>query len=797
MSFYRKFLFYILNIIQKVLVKTNVIPSLTLEDLGVSKDNNNVFVLKNASIFDFLALNNACVALGFKDLLDFKSIDQGQPLDDGSPLCRVIFINRQSIFFNFKNHINAASEDLNVLFDFKRNNPDYELHVIPISIFWGRKPEQESISFFTKILEANSFRYIVKFFQVLVFGRRNFVNFSKPIVVSSYFLSNSQDSQIAQKVVRVCRVHFYRLKRAIRGPSLPVRSLFIRRVMESSAVKDLIEKEVSAKNQSPAKVRKKAYAILDEIAANYVDSAIMMANHILGFIYNRIYKGVNVIGIDKVREAAEKDHEIVYVPCHRSHMDYLILSYVLYKEGVLPPHIAAGNNLNIFMVGSILRRGGAFFIRRSFNGNKFYSTIFKSYIDEVIKQGHSIEFFIEGGRSRSGKCLYPKTGVLSIIVQSFLRTSKKSLSIVPIYLSYDNVIEANGYRSDLNSGKKKKESILQIFKTLLNLKKYGKCYLSFGDPINLGKELDKADLLNDFCVKSNRFISFNNELANKIMRGINGCAVINLVSLSSLIVLSSKNNVIEKDIFEEQLSLFKNIVSSNKFNSNIILFNESAEDVIADLLSLGKFYLVKDIFGSLLKINPQVVYELQYYKNNILHLYLLPSFIVCYLRNNEAVSRDELLSFCECILPFLEKEFFIDVANVDEYLAESIRVLIDNNILVEKNTTLFVDDSNSNCSLLQLVSETTIFRYSLIFNFFSFDISKKDFLDKALCASKRISILLDVDDPDFFNKSLYGVLFDFINTHIATDKNKFNKLKGYIDSITDRDLKFLLTKHKY
>ena len=227
MSFYRKFLFYILNIIQKVLVKTNVIPSLTLEDLGVSKDNNNVFVLKNASIFDFLALNNACVALGFKDLLDFKSIDQGQPLDDGSPLCRVIFINRQSIFFNFKNHINAASEDLNVLFDFKRNNPDYELHVIPISIFWGRKPEQESISFFTKILEANSFRYIVKFFQVLVFGRRNFVNFSKPIVVSSYFLSNSQDSQIAQKVVRVCRVHFYRLKRAIRGPSLPVRSLVI------------------------------------------------------------------------------------------------------------------------------------------------------------------------------------------------------------------------------------------------------------------------------------------------------------------------------------------------------------------------------------------------------------------------------------------------------------------------------------------------------------------------------------------------------------------------------------------
>jgi glycerol-3-phosphate O-acyltransferase len=79
-------------------------------------------------------------------------------------------------------------------------------------------------------------------------------------------------------------------------------------------------------------------------------------------------------------EAGGAGHEVIYVPSHRSHIDYLLLSYLLYVNGIVPPHIAAGVNLNLPVVGPILRRGGAFFLRRSFKSNALYSAVFSEYV---------------------------------------------------------------------------------------------------------------------------------------------------------------------------------------------------------------------------------------------------------------------------------------------------------------------------------------------------------------------------------------------------------------------------------
>lgn len=123
---------------------------------------------------------------------------------------------------------------------------------------------------------------------------------------------------------------------------------------------------------------------MEEIAANFSYEMIRLTDRILGFTWNRLYQGINVHNAERVRQLAHDGHELVYVPCHRSHMDYLLLSYVLYHQGLVPPHIAAGINLNFWPAGPIFRRLGAFFIRRTFKGNKLYSTVFREYLGELF-----------------------------------------------------------------------------------------------------------------------------------------------------------------------------------------------------------------------------------------------------------------------------------------------------------------------------------------------------------------------------------------------------------------------------
>ncbi len=122
-------------------------------------------------------------------------------------------------------------------------------------------------------------------------------------------------------------------------------------------------------------------------------------------------------------------------------MDYLLLSYVIIQEGLVMPRIAAGINLNFWPAGTIFRKGGAFFIRRSFAGNRLYSTIFREYLSLLFERGYSVKYYTEGGRSRTGRLLPPKTGMLVMTIQSLLRGIDRPLTLVPVYLGYEHVME--------------------------------------------------------------------------------------------------------------------------------------------------------------------------------------------------------------------------------------------------------------------------------------------------------------------------------------------------------------------
>ncbi len=200
--------------------------------------------------------------------------------------------------------------------------------------------------------------------------------------------------------------------------------------------------------------------------------------------------------IERVRAAA-KEGTLVLLPSHKSHIDYLILSYVFNEENLQLPLIAAGDNLNFFPLGGIFRRGGAFFIRRSFKGDRLYAAVVDAYIRRLIRDGYPIELFLEGGRSRTGKLLAPKFGLLNMIVDAALGVSQRRAYFVPVSIGYERVVEAGSYERELSGGEKSKEDAAGLLKTTEVLRhRYGRINLQFGQILTLDEIREELGLQN-------------------------------------------------------------------------------------------------------------------------------------------------------------------------------------------------------------------------------------------------------------------------------------------------------------
>src|SRR5689334_21523274 len=213
-------------------------------------------------------------------------------------------------------------------------------------------------------------------------------------------------------------------------------------------------------------------------------------------------------------------------------MDYLLLSYVIYVHGYAIPHIAAGINLNLPIVGRFLRKGGAFFIRRSFRGNALYTVVFMKYLAAIMTRGHSIEYFIEGGRSRTGRLLQPKTGMLSMTVRSYLRDPRRPVVFLPVYFGYERLVEGETYIGELSGKAKEKESLFGMIKTLPTLRqRFGKVHVSFGEPIRLAEILDKhapdaAERVDAQEERPTWLPAAIDDLAERVMTNINSAAAV-------------------------------------------------------------------------------------------------------------------------------------------------------------------------------------------------------------------------------------------------------------------------------
>jgi len=654
------------------------------QDPGQYADQRPVcYVLEDYGLSNALILDRACRQAGLPSPL--------RPLP-GDPLGRtrayVALSRRNASALPPLAGMNKApapgrthSGSLARLLEAHREDPALDVQLVPVSIFVGRAPDKQSGWF--SVLFSENWALVGRFRRLLAIalnGRDTQVRFAPPVGLRAVVDEGLDPERTVRKLARVLRTHFRRIRAAVIGPDLSTRRLLADKVLSSDAVKEAIADQARRNNSSPTDAWKKAHAYVWEIAADYSHPVVRSLSFLLTPIWNRIYRGVLVHHLDQVKHNAP-GHEVVYVPCHRSHMDYLLLSYLLYTRGIVPPHIAAGNNLDLPVIGSVLRRGGAFFIRRSFRGNALYSAVFTEYVAQLIAGGYSLEYFIEGGRSRTGRLLPPKGGMVAMTVRAYLRQPTRPVLFQPVYIGYEKLMEGNSYLDELSGKPKQGESVWALLAGVPRVLRsnYGQVVVNFGEPVRLEQMLathapawdgtpldddDRPDWLSDTVDATAQAIQVN----------VNRAADVNPVNLLALALLSTPKHAMGEGDLLTQLALSKTLLAELPYSEHVTVTPHAPAEIVAHGEEIGMLTRTAHPLGDVLGVDGDTAVLLSYFRNNVLHLFTAASWIACCFQHNRRMSRNGVLRLGRSVYPFLQAELFLPWTE-DEFAARLSRTV--------------------------------------------------------------------------------------------------------------------------
>ncbi|MFQ1050236.1 glycerol-3-phosphate 1-O-acyltransferase PlsB [Avibacterium paragallinarum] len=767
LNLYRKLLEFPLSI----LVKNNPIPHNPIEELALNIAQPVVYVLPYTSQTDLVIFRKNCLNVGLPDPFEKNVIGD-------LTLPRFVFLDEGRRFFKSKGAKKETIAIFNKYLELHRTLVDLDVQIIPVSVLWGRSPGHENKSSLPNLRLLNG---VQKFAAAIWFGRDTFVRFSQAVSLRYMVEEHGSDEKIAAKLARVAKIHFSKQRISATGPRLPNRQAMFNKLLQLPTILKAIEDEAKSKKIPLEKAHKEAYKILDEIAANVSYEGLRMADRFLRWLWNKLYQGIDVQHADRVRKLALEGHEIVYVPCHRSHIDYLLLSYVLYHQGLVTPHIAAGINLNFWPVGAMFRRGGAFFIRRTFKGNRLYSTIFREYLAELFHRGYSVEYFIEGGRSRTGRLLAPKTGMMSMTLQALQRQTRP-ISVVPVYVGYEHVLEVDTYAKELRGAAKEKENAGLVLRVIKKLRNLGKGYVNFGEPIILSNYLNtNFPEWKETHSGDDRTQWFNkavDAVSNQVMVNINNAAAVNAMNLTGMALLSSRQRALTRKQLLEQLASYQQFLQNVPYSADIIIPSETPEDMLEHVLTLDRVGVLieKDNFGEIVRLERNSAVLMTYYRNNIQHLFVLPSLVTSIVLHYGAIQKDLVLKAVGKIYPFLRDELFLHFSNdeLKERVENIIRELQRQKIIQCNESILSI--YKPQVRMLQLWSagvREILQRYYITVNILQNDpaISRATLEKESQSVAQRLSVLHGINAPEFFDKAVFSAFIGSLKENNYFDEN--------------------------
>lgn len=383
----------------------------------------------------------------------------------------------------YRRFVNAENDSLALLLEFQART-EKPVFLVPQLILYGKEPMRFHASVTETVFGTEEKpRWFRRWASVFSIPEKALTDTGEPIDLKEFLarpVNQGRDTEYLSYVLRTEAIESLNaMRRSLLGPILKTREELKESILQSEDFRDFLKAQAIAEEKSEKSVHRQADRYLEEIAAKYSTRFIAFLGRIVKWISTNMFDGVDYdIENLKVIKNASRKGPVILVPCHKSHIDYLIISYLLYANSLPCPLIAAGKNLSFWPMGTIFRNCGAFFLRRTFKGAPLYARVFAEYVQAVLAEGFNIEFFIEGGRSRTGKAVLPKLGLLSIILSAYKSGAVTDLHFCPIAIGYDRVIEEGSYLHEIEGGEKKSEDLSQLVKARKFLKKrYGRIFV--------------------------------------------------------------------------------------------------------------------------------------------------------------------------------------------------------------------------------------------------------------------------------------------------------------------------------
>ncbi|WP_423893692.1 glycerol-3-phosphate 1-O-acyltransferase PlsB [Candidatus Pelagadaptatus aseana] len=726
-----------------------------------------IYVLEHNSLADLLVLDRQCRKHGLPSALE--RIDDGE-MQGRRPLLAIR--DRKPLFGRGEDQL---ADNLERLLSELDEDPDSDFILLPVALYWGRAADNSTNPI--KVLLDSNWKMMgrfKKFLTVLINGRNTYFEINDPVSLRSLVETESDSSSedyslLVKKISRLMKVHFRRVRAAVIGPDMSSKRLLAGKVMHSDHIRGAIAQYAEEQGISEDEAARLARKHFDAIAADLTNTAVRFLSAIMSWVWNKIYHGIEMRGIESVRELA-KDYSLVFAPCHRSHIDYLLLSYQLYHHGLNVPHIVAGENLNMPVVGRILRGCGAFFIRRSFGGDKLYTAVFNEYLHNLFTSGFSVEYFVEGGRSRTGRSLKPATGTLAMTVRSHLRDNTKPIVIVPVYIGYEKVFESSSYQGELRGKSKKKENLFDLAKTVNKLKNNGKVYLNFGEAIHLNNLLDNEqpkwrETTYGPDDKPEWLPGFVNQLATLLVTRINAAAALNPVNMVATALLATSRQAIDGRLLKKHLALLLEMQQVHGYNEHTSLPLGDVDEWIEYTGSMEYLHHIPQPLGDLYGLSSKSTVSMSYYRNNVQHLFALPSLVATLVAQGDGASLYLLQRRMRQVYPYIRNELFL-MPTVEEAV-DSVELWLQ--FFAERQLVTCDDDrwfapekgqvTRLQLELLVNITLPALERYfiglSVLVRFGSGQCQADELEQQSQLMAQRLSLLNGLDAPEFFDKTLF------------------------------------------